>query len=99
MILTALSELYDDLVLDPRSGVAQPNYSSVPCSYAIELSQNGDFNGIITLVENKQRVMMSVPEQTGRSGKNPPPYFLCDNAKYLLGVDYDKKEKKTGPDS
>ncbi|MDO9522413.1 MAG: type I-C CRISPR-associated protein Cas8c/Csd1 [Methanocorpusculum sp.] len=94
MILSALCALYDNLVMDPRSGVAQPNYSSVPCSYAIELSRNGEFKGIITLVENKQRVMMRVPEQAGRSGKNPPPYFLCDNAKYLLGADYDKKEKK-----
>lgn len=97
MILTALCELYDNLILDPESGVAQPNYSSVPGSYAVELSRNGDFNGIITLVENKQRVMMSVPEQAGRSGKNPPPYFLCDNAKYLLGAEYDKKEKKLIP--
>lgn len=97
MILTALCELYDNLVLDPGSGVAQPNYSSVPCSYAVELSRNGDFNGIITLVENKQRVMMRVPEQSGRSGKNPPPYFLCDNAKYLLGFEYDKKEKNLIP--
>ncbi|WP_081406721.1 type I-C CRISPR-associated protein Cas8c/Csd1 [Methanocorpusculum bavaricum] len=97
MILTALCELYDNLILDPESGVAQPNYSSVPGSYAVELSRNGDFNGIITLVENKQRVMMSVPEQAGRCGKNPPPYFLCDNAKFLLGFEYDKKEKKLIP--
>ncbi len=97
MILTALCELYDNLILDPESGVAQPNYSSVPCSYAVELSRNGDYNGIITLVENNQRVMMRVPEQAGRQGKYPPPYFLCDNAKYLLGVDYDKKEKKLIP--
>lgn len=97
MILTALCELYENLVQDPESGMALPNYSSVPCSYAIELSRNGDFNGIITLVENKQRVPLIVPEQAGRCGKNPPPYFLCDNTKYLLGAEYDKKEKNFVP--
>lgn len=93
MILTALCELYENLVQDPESGMALPNYSSVPCSYAIELSRNGDFNGIITLVENKQRVPLIVPEQAGRCGKNPPPYFLCDNTKYFLALSMIKKRK------
>jgi CRISPR-associated protein Csd1 len=34
---------------------------------------------------------MLVPEQSGRSGKNAPAYFLCDNAKYVLGIGDDDK--------
>ncbi len=97
MILTVLCEFYENIARDPESGMALPNYSNVPCSYAIELSRDGEFKGVITLVENKQRSMMTVPEQAGRCGKNPPPYFLCDNAKYILGAEYDKKEKKLVP--
>lgn len=93
MILSALCELYEMLAENPESGVALPNYSSIPCSYAVVISKDGDFKGVITLVEDKKRKNLIVPEQKGRSGKNPPPYFLCDNAKYLLGFEYDKKTK------
>lgn len=97
MILKALCDLYDMLASNPKSGVALPNYSSIPCSHAVVISKSGEFRGVITLIEDKKRKNLIVPEQKGRSGSNPPPYFLCDNSKYILGFEYDKKSKTLIP--
>lgn len=97
MILQELCKCYEVLAQDPDSGVARVNYSSIPCSFAFVISRSGDLQGVIPLVEEKKRTYLVVPEQKGRSGKNPPPYFLCDNAKYLLGYEYDKKNKVLVP--
>ncbi len=97
MILQELCNYYDILAKDPESGIAPVNYSSVPCSYVLVLSKIGDLKGVIPITDEKKRTYLLVPEQKGRSGKNPPPYFLCDNAKYLLGYEYDKKKKELIP--
>lgn len=94
MILSALCNLYDVLVADETSNVSRTGYSTVPCSYVLVLSKSGEYKGLISLTEGKVKKNLIVPEQKTRSGKNPPPYFLCDNAKYILGYEFDKKTGK-----
>ncbi len=97
MILPALCGLYENLAKNPASGVALPDYSTAACSYVLTISQTGEFIGIERTAEGKKRILLTVPEQKGRTGSVPPPYFLCDNAKYLLGKGYDNSLKKTVP--
>ncbi|MCZ0860099.1 type I-C CRISPR-associated protein Cas8c/Csd1 [Methanocorpusculum sp. MG] len=95
MILQALCDYYQMLANDPEAKIARPGYSQVPCSYAILLNTAGDLLSLITLAEGKHKEVLTVPEQKGRSGKKA--YFLCDNAKYLLGGEFNKKEKTLAP--
>ena len=59
-----------------------------------ELKEDGTIKQIISLKEEKKYgkkmvwkpQIFCVPEMLSRSGKCPPSYFLCDNAKYLMGI-------------
>ena len=93
----SLCGLYENLAKNPESGVALPDYSTVACSYVITISPAGEFIGIARAGNGKKRTLLTVPEQKGRTGPIPPPYFLCDNAKYLLGKGYDNAAKKNIP--
>ena len=56
-------------------------------SYMIELKEDGTVKQIISLkTEALKPQILCVPEMFSRSGKCPPAYFLCDNAKYLMGI-------------
>lgn len=92
MILQALVKEYEKLVekkLVPEIGWCQANVS-----YAIELNEDGTIKEIHSLkinetMEKKQvwkPVKKSVPEMVTRSS-GVLANFLCDNAKYFLGID------------
>ena len=63
-------------------------------SYVITIDYSGKVKSIFSIEKEEQRGKRKVvvpdkrmvPIHSGRSGKNPKPYFLCDSAKYLLGV-------------
>lgn len=92
MILQSLTNYYEQLLKDGRVG--KTGWSKVKVSYAITIDKGGAVRNIIPIAtetnEGKKKTTPSseriVPFQKGRSGKNPPPYFMCDNAKYLLGA-------------
>ncbi|MDO5844996.1 MAG: type I-C CRISPR-associated protein Cas8c/Csd1 [Methanocorpusculum sp.] len=84
MILSALCELYDNLLKNPDAQISLMNYSRIPCSFAIVINKNGEYQNVIQLTEGKEKMNLIVPEQKVRS-RNIYPYFLCDNSKYLLG--------------
>lgn len=93
MILQALVKEYEKLVekkLVPEIGWCQANVS-----YAIELNEDGTIKEIHSLKINEtmgkkqvwKPVKKSVPEMVTRSS-GVLANFLCDNAKYFLGIDH-----------
>jgi CRISPR-associated protein Csd1 len=93
MILQALTRYYEILSNDPESGIAQPGYSDVGVSFALNISVNGDLLDVFPLLEQVQQGKktverprrMIVPEQVKRSS-GISPNFLCDNNAYVLGI-------------
>ena len=103
MIINALTDYYEQLLRDKKVG--REGWSFAKISYAITIDKSGHVRGIIPLQSDKntfeQRI---VPLQKGRS-RQIAPYFMCDNAKYLLGVwipsgddEIDEKSRKQAQD-
>ena len=99
MILQALMEYYENLAKQgklPRQGWCQAKVS-----YGINLSESGDIKNIVWLkreeqMGKKQRWIpqsMTVPAMVTRSS-GVSSNFLCDNSKYLLGIDKDGTGKR-----
>jgi CRISPR-associated protein Csd1 len=93
MILQALYNYYQILRRDAEIEIAEPGYSTVPVSHALNLSGEGELLSIYPLfvpVQQGKRTVelprrMNVPEQVKRS-VNVQPNFLWDNATYVLGL-------------
>lgn len=98
MILQALVKHYENLVEEEK--VSKRGWCSAKVSYEIELSKEGAVQNIICLKEEvergKKKVIippnLSVPETVTRSS-GVAANFLCDNAKYLLGISQQNDEK------
>lgn len=94
MILQALYKYYDILQDEGTDDLPKEGFSMVKVSFALIISKYGELKGIVDLRDTKGKKVVQheilVPEQKGRSGKNAPAYFLCDNAKYVLGLGDDK---------
>lgn len=90
MILSALADYYDQLLVDGK--VAAPGWCAKSVSFILELSQEGELRGIIPL-EKGAEARRIVPEQVKRS-VNVAANFLCDTSSYLLGVDAKGNEKR-----
>lgn len=92
MILQALVKYYEMMAAEDK--LSKQGYCTGKVSYALELSGEGELCGITTLrlpVEHGKKKgdaaqLLEVPEQESRS-VNILPFFLCDNAIYLLGLD------------
>ena len=96
-MINALCEYYDRLLSNEDSGVSRPGYSRAKVSFALSLSRTGELLGVIDLREEKGKKLvsrvMNVPEQVKRSS-GVAANFLCDNSKYVLGLDQkDKRER------
>lgn len=91
MILSVLTDYYEHLLKEGKVG--QEGWSSAKVSYAITLDRDGHVKGVQLLerpaLRGKKEVFVPVerfvPFQKGRSSQ-VAPYFMCDNAKYLLGA-------------
>jgi len=90
VILQALYKYYNILQDEVNNDLPKEGFSMQKVSFALIVSSNGELKGIMDLRDsNGKKIVpheMLVPEQKGRSGKNAPAYFLCDNAKYALGI-------------
>lgn len=92
MILQALVEHYDRLA--EQGKVSREGWCMAKVSYGINLSKEGKVTGIISLKTEEERgkkkvwapQVMTVPEMVTRSS-GVSANFLCDNSKYLLGID------------
>lgn len=99
MILQALKEYYERLAEEGK--VSTPGWCQAKVSYAIELRADGDIKAIFDLREEKgegkkkrwEPKVLRVPEMVTRSS-GVSANFLCDNAKYLLGIDADPADKR-----
>ncbi len=91
MILQELVQYYENLA--SQELVTKPGWCHAKVSYAIELHQDGSIKSIIPLKyqvdTGNKTVSMSqifcVPEMVTRSS-GIAANFLCDNAKYMLGI-------------
>lgn len=98
MILQALVSYYEKLAEQDK--VSCPGWCSAKVSYGIQLSCDGEIKGITWLKQAVQRgkktvevpSSMKVPEMLTRSS-GVAANFLCDNSKYLLGIDRETDEK------
>ncbi len=94
MILQALVNHYENLVKQEK--VAQEGWCKAKVSYGINLSKDGKILGIISLKQEEERgkktvwvpQQIKVPEMVTRSS-GVAANFLCDNSKYILGIDAD----------
>ena len=92
MILQALVKYYEELVQQGKA--AKPGWCQGKVSHAIELNADGTIKTIISLKKEEQRGKkkvwvpepLNVPEMVTRSS-GIASNFLCDNAKYFLGID------------
>lgn len=94
MILQALVQHYENLAGQDK--VSKPGWCHAKVSYLIDLKEDGTIKEIIPLKREEERgkkkVWISeticVPEMVTRSS-GVSANFLCDNAKYFLGIDAD----------
>ena len=92
MILQALVRHYENLAAQEK--VSREGWCQAKVSYGINLSKEGEITGIISLKQEKERgkkkvpvpALRMVPEMVTRSS-GVSANFLCDNSKYLLGID------------
>lgn len=98
MIIQALVRYYDILAADKNVKIAKPGYSPTNVSFALVISKDGKLTGIVDLRidgKKKQPKQMEVPYQKSRA-VSVIPYFACDNAKYIFGIETFKEDPKKG---
>lgn len=98
MKLEPLVNYYECLA--EQGEVSREGWCQAKVSYAINLSEEGKITGILSLKgeDEKKRIsipqMITVPEMVTRSS-GVSANFLCDNAKYMLGIDADGTNPRT----
>ncbi|MBS6196697.1 MAG: type I-C CRISPR-associated protein Cas8c/Csd1 [Clostridiales bacterium] len=99
MILQALVKHYENLASEGK--VSREGWCQAKVSYGISLSPDGEIKGIISLkmeeTSGKKKtvvpVPLTVPEMVTRSS-GISANFLCDNSKYMLGIDAEGTNKR-----
>ncbi len=92
MILQALADYYEQLVVEHPELVARPGWCSRQVAFMLELSPEGKLVGIIPSDE-KRGWTRTVPMQLKRAS-GIAANLLCDNATYLLGIDAKGKPER-----
>lgn len=100
MILQALVKHYENLAKEGK--VSKEGWCQAKISYAINLSKDGEVLGILSLINEETRgkkivpvpTSMVVPEMVTRSS-GVSANFLCDNSKYMLGIDGEGTNPRT----
>lgn len=92
MILQALADYYEHLVLEHPERVARPGWCTRQVTFMLELSPEGKLVGAIPSDE-KHGWTKTVPEQVKRT-VGIAANLLCDNATYLLGIDAKSKPER-----
>lgn len=98
MILQELNNYYERLLADPERDVPARHWSIEKAAWELVLSHDGKLLGAYPLTDGEGKEMrrfisLRVPEHATRSGTGMLPFFLCDNAAYMLGYD-----EKRGPE-
>ena len=99
MILQALVDYYETLLANNK--VAKQGWCQAKTAFALNLNIDGSLKGILTLKEEEERCKKKiwvpsyreVPQMVARSS-GVSANFLCDNSKYMLGVDAEGSGKR-----
>lgn len=99
MILQALVKHYETLAEQEK--VAKQGWCQAKVSYALDIDAEGNLLGVISVKQEVERgkktawvpQMIEVPEMVSRSS-GISANFLCDNSKYILGIDKDGTGKR-----
>lgn len=99
MILQALTKQYE--VFANQEKVSKPGWCNAKASYALDIDTDGSLLGITSLKEEKISgkktawvpQLIEVPEMVARSS-GVSANFLCDNSKYILGIDSEGTGKR-----
>ena len=92
MILQALVDYYEELL---KEGKTVPNgWCRAKVAFALNLAEDGSLKNVISLKEEREMGKKTawissertVPQMVSRSSR-VSANFLCDNSKYILGVD------------
>jgi len=95
MIIQSLCHHYDVLEGDENVNIPKLGYSSAKVSFALVISPDGVLPHIVDLRSDDKKPKpkdMDVPIQKSRSS-GVFPYFVCENAKYVFGVEKIKKSE------
>ncbi len=99
MILQALVDYYEELASQGK--IARPGWAKVKVSWALEIDEDGHLIDVLPLRSPSQdgkKMLpreMELPAQMKRSGKGAPAYYLCDNTKYVFGIEDGKITEKS----
>ena len=91
MILQALVDYYEELASQGK--IARPGWAKAKVSWALEIDEEGQLLDVLPLRSPSQdgkKMLpreMELPAQMKRSGKGAPAYYLCDNTKYIFGIE------------
>ena len=99
MILQSLTAYYERLA--EKGEVSRPGWCSAKVSFALDLRADGSIGAVFPLKEKEERgkktvevpKKLIVPEMAARSS-GIKANFLCDNSKYILGVDAEGAGKR-----
>jgi CRISPR-associated protein Csd1 len=89
MIVQSLAQYYDILAGDDTVTISKPGYSLANISFALVISKAGELTNIVDLrTDGKKKTpkVMDAPYQKSRAVAIMP-YFVCDNAKYVFGIE------------
>lgn len=95
MIIQSLCRHYDILDKDENANIPKLGYSSAKVSFDLVVSPEGVLSHIIDLGSDDKKPKpkdMDVPIQKSRSS-GVFPYFVCENAKYVFGIEKIKKSE------
>ncbi len=95
MIIQSLCRHYDVLEGDKNVNIPKLGYSSAKVSFALVISPDGVLTHIVDLRSDDKKPKpkdMDVPIQKSRSS-GVFPYFVCENAKYVFGVEKVKRSE------
>ena len=98
MIVQSLARYYDILAGDSSVKIPKTGYSPAKISFALAISKDGELTNVIDLRtdgKKKQPKMMEVPYKKPRTSA-VAPYFACDIAKYVFGIEHVKEDPKKG---
>lgn len=90
MIIQALTQYYDILACDEECSIPKLGYSKAKVSFVLQISEDGVLSHIIDVRSSDKKPRpkeMTVPKQDSRANKINP-YFLCDNAKNVFGIEF-----------
>jgi CRISPR-associated protein Csd1 len=96
VIIQSLVRYYDILAGDDTVKIPKTGYTNAKISFALVISNDGELTNILDLRtdgKKKQPKLMDVPYQKPRT-VGVSPYFTCDTAKYIFGIERVKEDPK-----